>query len=126
MEVASTALVSPRPAPAPPRAPKRTPSVQSPEPAPAASDSSTGAPPPVGAPATPEAIEGIRAVSRRLGNILRQTRIEFDTVSSAGDVTITVFDRETNEVIRRIPMESILQTQAFSAAPQGLLLNAKA
>ena len=98
----------------------------SPEPVPAASDSSTGAPPPAATPETAEAVESIRHLSRRLGSFLRQTSIEFDTVSSAGDVTITVFDRETNEVIRQIPMENILQSHSFSAAHQGILLSAKA
>ncbi|MEM1261515.1 MAG: flagellar protein FlaG [Pseudomonadota bacterium] len=53
----------------------------------------------------------VESLNRRSGNIARQLRFQFD--DDANTSVIQVYDRETDELIRQIPSEEVLERLRF-------------
>jgi uncharacterized FlaG/YvyC family protein len=56
-----------------------------------------------------EAARSVRQAAEDLGGHLRLTRLKVEIGAGGHDFIVTVLDRETNEVIRRIPPQEVFE-----------------
>ncbi|MEM8983233.1 MAG: flagellar protein FlaG [Pseudomonadota bacterium] len=61
----------------------------------------------------------VESLNRRAGNIARQLRFQFD--DDANRSVIKVYDRETEELIRQIPSEEVLERLRFRNSDVSLI-----
>jgi len=62
----------------------------------------------------------VRSIERHVQNL--QRRLQFSVDEASGRTVVTVIDRETDEVIRRIPSQEMLALAGRLDATTGLLL----
>ena len=105
------------PGTAAPQAVDATPAVQSPPPA-------ASKPPPSAASSLEQVQQAIKQVAAQVQ--AKSSNLEFSIDQSTGSTVVRIVDTQTNEVIRQIPSQEMIDIARAIGSAQGLLLKQKA